>query len=129
MHRIASLRVLLGVLATVSALTPPAASAADARAGRAYFAARCASCHSVGSSARGGFGPELHNIVGRRAGDTADFRYSPAMKASKLVWTPENLRRFLLSPDKVVPGTSMRFMGVRSERSIEDLLMYLQQLQ
>jgi len=41
------------------------------------------------------------------------------------VWNEEALRAFLRAPDKVVPGTSMRFRGIGSERELDDLLAYL----
>ena len=118
------------VLRLVPALTclvlAHSAFAADARAGKEVFSTRCASCHSVGPSARGGFGPQLNAIVGRRAGSTADYRYSPAMTASGVVWTADTLRAFVKSPGKVVPGTRMRFWGMGNDQQIDDLLAYLQ---
>ncbi|MBW8901222.1 MAG: c-type cytochrome, partial [Massilia sp.] len=44
----------------------------------------CASCHQIGPNARGGFGPQLNGLFGRRAGTTPDFAYSDAMKASRI---------------------------------------------
>ena len=37
----------------------------------------------------------------------AGFAYSPALKASTLVWTTANLDQFLADPAKTVPGTAM----------------------
>ncbi len=99
-------------------------AAGDAVAGKRAFA-KCASCHNVGSNARSGFGPQLNGIVGRPAASASDYRYSQAMKQSGLVWSEDKLRAFLKSPDKVVPGTSMRFWGLGSDREIDDLLAYL----
>ncbi|TWG89306.1 cytochrome c [Cupriavidus gilardii J11] len=103
-------------------------AAGDAAAGKSLFQRRCASCHQVGPSARAAFGPHLNGIVGRQAGNTPDYPYSPAMKATRLVWTPENLRAFIRSPDDVVPGNKMRFWGIGNERQLQDLLAYLHQL-
>lgn len=102
------------------------AFAADVQAGKQVFDTRCASCHSVGPSARARFGPQLNAVIGRRAGITADYRYSPAMISSGVVWTADRLRAFIKSPDKVVPGTRMRFWGIGNDRQIDDLLAYLQ---
>lgn len=99
-------------------------AAGDVVAGKAAFA-KCASCHQVGLSARGGFGPQLNGLLGRRAAATTDYRYSPAMKNSKIVWTEANLRAFLKDPDDVVPGTRMRFFGIGSDKEITNLLAYL----
>ncbi|WP_235844809.1 c-type cytochrome [Cupriavidus agavae] len=103
--------------------------AADLAAGRDIFATRCASCHQVGPSARAAFGPQLNALNGRRAGDTAGYRYSDAMKTSKVVWNDDTLRAFLQSPGKVVPGTRMRFWGMSNARQIDDLLAYLRTFQ
>ena len=100
------------------------ATGGDAKKGRTAFA-KCASCHEVGRAAHGGFGPQLNGIVGRQAGASTDFRYSPAMKQAGFVWTEDRLRAFLKSPDDVVPGNKMRFWGLRSDREIDDLLAYL----
>lgn len=100
-------------------------AAGDPVAGKSLFDRRCASCHQVGPSARAAFGPQLNGVIGRTAGATADYAYSPAMKASRVKWTEDTLRAFLRSPDDVVPGTRMRFWGMRSERDVANLLAYL----
>jgi cytochrome c len=109
------------------ALILPAAishAAGDTAAGKSSFAT-CASCHQVGPSARGGFGPQLNGIIGRPAATTSDYKYSVAMKNSHIVWTEKNLRAFLKSPADVVPGTKMRFWGIGSDKEIDNLLAYL----
>jgi len=103
-------------------------AAGDPEAGKAIFA-RCASCHQVGSSARGAFGPQLNGIFGRRAAATSDFSYSQAMKNSGIVWSEKTLAAFLKAPGDVVPGNKMRFWGISSDRQIADLLAYLRQYQ
>jgi cytochrome c len=105
------------------------AAAGDVQAGKEAFTRLCASCHHVGPSARGAFGPQLNAVFGRKAGSTADFRYSDAMKASSVIWSDDTLRAFVQSPAKVVPGTKMRFWGMSNPRQIEDLLAYLRTFQ
>ncbi|KAF1047851.1 MAG: Cytochrome c2 [Herbaspirillum frisingense] len=99
-------------------------AAGDVAAGRAAFA-KCASCHQVGPSARGGFGPQLSGVIGRKAGSTTDFKYSPAMAGAGFVWTEDKLRAFLKAPGDVVPGNKMRFWGIGSDRQIDNILAYL----
>jgi cytochrome c len=108
----------------LGAVMPSAWSGGDPALGKAAFA-RCASCHQVGPSARGGFGPQLNGLIGRRAGSTPDFRYSDAMMSSGIVWTEDRLRAFLKAPGRIVPGNNMRFFGLGNERQIDDLLAYL----
>ena len=101
-----------------------ASAAGDPIAGKAAFA-KCASCHQVGPSARGGFGPQLNGIIGRPAASTKDYKYSAAMQSSRIVWSEEKLRAFLRSPGDVVPDTKMRFFGIGSDTQIDNLLAYL----
>ena len=89
----------------------------------------CASCHQTGPNARGGFGPQLNGLFGRRAGSTADFKYSDAMEASGIVWGERTLAAYLRDPDKTVPGTKMRFWGIHDEREMAALLAYLRTFQ
>ncbi|MBP0598167.1 cytochrome c family protein [Herbaspirillum sp. LeCh32-8] len=105
-------------------LSSSAWAAGDPVAGRAAFA-KCASCHQVGPSARGGFGPQLYLVIGRKAGSTADYKYSPAMSKAGFVWTEDKLRAFMKAPSDVVPGNKMRFWGIGSDRQIDDILAYL----
>jgi cytochrome c len=111
------------------ALHVSAQAAGNVQSGKALFVSRCASCHSVGPSARGGFGPHLNSIFGRPAGGTNDYKYSQAMKESAIVWSEETLTAFLKAPGNVVAGTKMRFWGMGNERQIEDLLAYLRSYQ
>ena len=116
------LRQLLSALPLLVGV--PAASGADAVAGKAVFA-RCAACHQVGPSARSAFGPQLNGVVGRRAGSVPDYNYSAALKASGLVWNEATLRAFIKAPGDTVPGNRMRFWWLGNERQMQDLLAYL----
>ena len=90
------------LMALAAMLAAPAmAVAAD---GASLFQDRCAMCHSGDPM---GQGPSLSGVVGRKAGSVAGFAYSPALKASGLVWTKANLDRFLADPQKAVPGGAM----------------------
>ena len=104
-----------------------AAAAGDAVSGQKLFKP-CASCHAVGPYASAGYGPQLNGIIGRKAAATADFKYSEAMRKSGIVWNEQNLAAFMRAPDEVVPGTKMRFWGVKDAQQIADLLAYLRSL-
>ncbi|WP_084663857.1 c-type cytochrome [Pandoraea faecigallinarum] len=116
-----------GVALTLSAIAPGAVAAdsGNIEAGKALFASRCASCHSVGPMAASGFGPQLNGLSTRRAGSLKDFEYSTAMKQSGLVWDDKTLAAFIANPGKTVPGTKMRFWGIGNERKVADLIAYL----
>jgi cytochrome c len=104
-----------------------AGAAGDSKNG-AFLFRRCASCHAVGPYASAGFGPQLQGIIGRKAAATTDFKYSEAMKKSKLVWDEKTLAAFMRAPHDVVPGTSMRFWGIQDEQQVADLLSYMRTL-
>jgi len=119
---------LILTIAAAFAVSGCSPSGTDAATGKKLFA-QCAGCHEVGPNAHGGFAPELNNLFGRRAGSTPDFAYSPAMKASGIVWDERTLSAFLHDPGKLVPGTKMRFWGIGDERKITALLAYLRTFQ
>lgn len=113
---------LLGA-ALVAAIAP--AAAADLDAGKAAFAP-CASCHQLGPNAHAGFGPQLNGVLGRKAGGTKDFKYSAAMLKAGFVWDERNLAAFVKDPERVVPGTKMRFFGLGyDEKKLAELMAYL----
>src|SRR5689334_18037601 len=55
----------------------------------------CTSCHSIDEN---DIGPKHRGVVGRVAGSVPDYAYSPALKASGIVWSPETLDRWLTNP-------------------------------
>jgi cytochrome c len=95
----------------------------DAARGEARFQ-DCAACHKLDAGANN-VGPSLHGIFARKAGELADFRYSPAMKRSGIVWTPETLEQFIADPQAMVPGNRMPFAGVANAGDRADLVAYL----
>lgn len=96
----------------------------DAVQGKAVFA-RCAICHKAEKGAGNGLGPNLFGIVGRKAASLEGFEYSGPMKASGLIWTPDNLSKWVAGPAKMVPGTKMAFPGITSKGEVRDVVAYL----
>ena len=96
----------------------------DAARGEAKFQ-DCAACHRLEAGANN-VGPSLHGVFTRKAGELVDFRYSPAIKRSGIVWTPETLDRFITDPQAVVPGNRMPYAGMASPSDRADLIAYLQ---
>jgi len=99
---------------TGSALATPASQATPAIAAAAPIAAAeppaafaiCRSCHAI-EAGRNGVGPTLFGIVGSKAGDLPGYTFSPALKASGVVWDRAKLDTWLAGPMKMVPGTKM----------------------
>jgi cytochrome c len=117
----------LTVLTVLTVLTLAAnvqAAPPDLAAGKALFH-QCAECHAVGPGARAGFAPQLNGIVGRAAGSTHDFAYSAVLKNARFHWTVQNLDGFLYAPGDFLPGTKMRFWGIRDARDRSNLIAYM----
>ncbi|MES2753615.1 MAG: cytochrome c family protein, partial [Pseudomonadota bacterium] len=75
----------------------------DAAKGKVDFLT-CQTCHSLDEGVNK-IGPSLHAVVGRKAGQIANFAYTPANKDSGITWTEEKLFQYLENPQRVVPGT------------------------
>ena len=84
----------------------------------------CAACHKLEAGVNN-VGPSLHGIFARKAGEIADFRYSPAMKRSGITWTPETLDTFIADPQAVIPANRMPYAGISSASDRADLIAYL----
>jgi len=70
-------------------------------------------------------GPSLHGIFTRKAGELADFRYSPAMKRSGITWTAETLDKYVADPQAFIPANRMPYAGMADAGDRADLLAYL----
>ena len=120
--RLLSLSIIAGALLGAAG----AASAQDAAAGEKVFA-KCKICHQVGENAKNFVGPVLNGVVGRKAGTYPGYNYSEANKNSGVVWTEENLKTYLKSPQKMIPGTKMVFPGLPSDEDVANVIAYLKQ--
>ena len=98
----------------------------DVTRGEARFQ-DCAACHKLEAGANN-VGPSLHDIFTRKAGTLDDFRYSPAMKRSGIVWTPEALDKFIADPQATVPANRMPYAGMANPSDRADLIAYLQKM-
>ncbi len=117
--------IMAAGLAAGLATTGAARADGDAARGEKRFA-DCAACHSV-KAGENEVGPSLHGIFARKAGELADFRYSPAMKRSGITWTPQTLETFIADPQKQVPNNRMPYAGLPDAQGRADLVAYLQQ--
>jgi cytochrome c len=119
-----ALLVAIGAIAAASAgiagnAPPPALIAA----GKTAFA-QCMACHSV-TPGQVRMGPNLANIVARKAGGLDGYAYSPAMKAAAFAWDAEHLDAFLANPRAIVPGTKMAYRGITDPAQRAALIAYL----
>jgi cytochrome c len=98
----------------------------DAARGEKYFV-DCASCHSL-TAGENGVGPTLAGVIGRNAGTLDDYRYSPALKRSNIVWSLQTLETFIADPQKAVPANRMPYAGLTNAGERADLIAYLQKM-
>jgi len=120
--------MIIRTIATAASLTAALVTAAradgDAARGEARFK-DCAACHRLDAGANE-VGPSLHGLFARKAGELADFRYSPAMKRSGVTWTAETLDKYLADPQGFIPANRMPYAGLSNAGDRADLIAYLQ---
>jgi cytochrome c len=98
------------------------ARAADAARGASLYESRCGGCHSVNTDR---IGPRHAGVIGRKAGSVPGFDYSPAVRTSEIVWSPETLDRWLANPEALIPGQKMGYrLSDAQERA--DVIAFLQ---
>jgi cytochrome c len=108
--RRASLPYVLIRLSSSAVPQEPARARADAGSRQLIFNNACRACHTT-KEGDNRLGPNLHNIIGRKAGSLPNFGYSSAMKGADFVWDPGKLDSFIAKPDEVVPGSNMKPYG------------------
>lgn len=111
-----------------SRTTSSTATTAPAPAGPPAAFAACAICHTVTPDGVPGIGPNLRGVIGRKAGSTPSFTYSPAMRDAGFEWTPERLDAFLTAPAAAVPGNYMSFSGIVDPADRQAMIDYLRTL-
>ena len=100
-----------------------AVQAVDLAKGEILFQ-KCHACHATRQEGIT-LGPTLAGLFGRAAGSLEQFRFSPAMRRSRLVWDDATLDRFLAEPQTLVPGNRMPFAGMPEKSDRDDLIAYL----
>jgi len=97
------------------------ARAGEFEKGKQLYEARCGACHSLDENRAG---PAHRGVYGRKAGLAKGYDYSPAVKASKIVWNEKTLDRWLADPEKLIHGQKMGF-SVPDAKDRADLIAYL----
>jgi cytochrome c len=120
-------------LAAVTAVTAMVAAgsafaAGDPAAGEKVFKAHlCFACHKFGAG-QNGVGPSLHGVFGRKAGQAPGYEYSEGVKNSGIVWTPENLEKWVQGPQAMVKDAKMMLAKpVTDPTDRQNLIAYIQQ--
>ncbi len=94
----------------------------DPARGEQLYQSRCGACHSVDDN---GAGPRHRGVVGRKAATQPGFDYSDALKRSGIIWTEDELNRWLTDPNARVPGNKMVVQLANDPRDRADLIAYL----
>ncbi|WP_068114690.1 c-type cytochrome [Tropicimonas marinistellae] len=120
--RFVCLATVLGLLAAT-----PVLAEGDAAEGEKVFR-KCKACHAVGADAKNKVGPMLNGIIGKPAGQVADFKYSAnllELAEGGLTWDDATLSAYLTKPKDVVPKGKMSFAGLKKEDDIVNVIAYL----
>lgn len=104
-----------------------AAVKGDAAKGAKLFV-QCRACHTVNVGGRDGVGPNLAGVMGKNAAARTTYKYSAALKNSKIRWDKGSMDAFLKRPSTAVPGTKMAFGGMPNAQARADMVAYLETL-
>ena len=115
-------------LASVACLLSVASARADGDPdmGKRQFAP-CSACHTVEEGGPDKVGPNLHGVIGRKAGSKPGFAYSDALKNSGITWDEAKIDEWIKKPAALVPGTKMAFIGVSNDAVRANIIAYLKQ--
>ena len=118
-----SVMCVAAVVAVTGVVTGVALADGDAERGAKRFE-ECAACHALEKD-KESVGPSLYGVFGRKAGEGADFRYSPALKCSGITWDQASIDTFIADPQATVPGNRMPYAGIADAAARADLIAYL----
>lgn len=113
----------IAVVCAAGLSRPLPADAGDQARGEVLFQ-KCHACHSIRQE-NGALGPSLSGIFGKKAASQEQFRYSPAMRRSDVVWDDTSLDQFLAEPQTTIRGNRMPFAGMPEKSDRDDLIAYL----
>jgi cytochrome c len=86
----------------------------------------CVACHTLSEKEAQRAGPTLAGLYGRRIASLPGYRFSDALKAMDIVWTPETVSKlFELGPNAYTPGTKMpeqRIGSAEDRKALTDFL-------
>ena len=87
----------------------------------------CQTCHFVGEPKPARFAPHLNELFGRRPGTLSGHIFSKAMYdfGKDHIWDEATLTAFLRDPSGTIPGSNMKFSGIKKDEEIKALLLYL----
>jgi cytochrome c len=86
----------------------------------------CVACHTLSEKENPRAGPTLAGLYGRRIASLPGYRFSDALKAMNIVWTPETVAKlFEVGPNAFTPGTKMPEQRIGSPEDRKALTDFL----
>ncbi len=94
--------------------------------GERQFKRKCSICHALTAGSARKAGPSLYNLFGRRAGTVSDYKYSPTLDGSDIIWSDQTINDlFDIGPDHYIPGSKMPQQRIAKRQDRDDLIDYL----
>jgi cytochrome c len=119
------MRILLAGSAVAFSLAFSGAVLAADEAGKSAFNNNCRTCHSWKKDDNR-LGPNLHGIVGRKAGAAEGFGYSESLKKSGITWDESSLDKFIANPNGLIPNNNMKpFTGIADAGTRQQIIDFL----
>ena len=81
----------------------------------------------IASDGKNMIGPNLWGVIGRKAGEYGDYKYSKALGGYKKEWNWTEMNGFLIKPSKWIKGNKMGFAGLKDEKDRASVMLYLNQ--
>jgi cytochrome c2 len=97
----------------------------DQARGRQVFV-KCQVCHTAEAGGPHVVGPNLHEVIGRKAGTAPGFNYSHAFQDADFTWDREKLDRYLADPAAFVDSNWMPFTGLKRSEDRQDIICFLE---
>lgn len=112
-------------LTAVQAWAQDPAPSPELKRGKLLFI-QCRACHELKADQPHKVGPNLHGLMGRKAGTADGFTYSPALAKSGITWDAATLDKWLEKPSGLVPGNMMAFAGIANPADRAAVIKYIE---
>lgn len=115
---------LVAILAIAPVFAVSSQTPAAQQPPRAWL--QCRACHTIKAGEPNKVGPNLGQIFGTRAGTARpNFAYSPALKASGIVWNDTTLDAWLANPATTIRGNRMAYAGLSDPAQRRALIAWM----